>query len=354
MYMRLLLTIISALITLVLIAGGIMLWMRRKETNDYSRHVLAIFCWFTSLNSFVFIIRHGVGNIVVNKGLLEPESTFASLIMQMTYFLYPLVFIRSIIKPGKTLAILFAPPAAIAYVGMFAGIQYTALDTFADLLHNIWKPDVMLRLFAVTMMLVYSFALFLVPYDCQKSGADKKFILKYSLGFCSIGLLLFGLFITHARIFTILHQLSMLCFFVWIIWYELKERLPIPEYDRISGGGKDEQYDVIDKLWVDVTHLLIEQQEWRNPELSLQSLSEELASNRTYLGEAFKKFAGCTFSEYVAKRRIEYIVSELKRNPKANLQALFSYAGFRQRSTAYRNFQKIMGVTLTEYLENLK
>ena len=179
------------------------------------------------------------------------------------------------------------------------------------------------------------------------------FILKYSLGFCSIGLLLFGLFITHARIFTILHQLSMLFFFFWLIWYELKERLPIPEYDRIS-GVKDEQYDVIDKLWVDVTHLLVEQQGWRNPELSLQSLSEELASNRTYLGEAFKKFAGCTFSEYVAKRRIEYVVSELKRNPKANLQALFSYAGFRQRSTAYRNFQKIMGVTLTEYLENLK
>ena len=234
--MRLLLTIISVLITLVLIAGGIMLWIRRKETNDYSRHVLAIFCWFTALNSFFFIIRHWVGNIVVNKGFLEPESTFASIIMQMTYFLYPLVFIRSIIKPGKTLAILFAPLAVIADVGMFAGIQYTALDTFADLLHNIWKPDVMFRLFAVIVMLVYSFALFLVPYDWQKSGADRKFILKYSLGFCSIGLLLFGLFITHARIFTILHQLSMLFFFVWLIWYELKERLPVPEYDMIGGG----------------------------------------------------------------------------------------------------------------------
>ena len=99
---------------------------------------------------------------MVNKSLLEPESIFASIIMQMTYFVYPLVFIRSISKPGRTLTILFAPLAAIASVGMLAGIQYTALDTFADLLHNIWKPDVMFRLFAVTMMLVYSFALFLV------------------------------------------------------------------------------------------------------------------------------------------------------------------------------------------------
>ena len=351
--MRLILSVISALITFELVVGGIMLWMRRKETNDYSRYVLAIFCWFTSLNSFFFIIRHWVGNIAVNKGLLEPEPTFASIIMQMTYFFYPLVFIRSISKPGRTLTILFAPLAAIAAVGMFAGIQYTALDTFADLLHNIWKPDVMFRLFAVTMMLVYSFALFLVPYDWQKSGADKKFILKYSLGFCSIGLLLFGLFITHARVFAILHQLSMLFFFFWLIWYELKERLPVPENDSVA-GAEDKPYEIIDKLWIDVTHLLIEQQGWRNPELSLMSLSEELASNRTYVCEAFKKFAGCTFSEYIAKRRIEYVASELKRNPKANLQALFSYAGFRQRSTAYRNFQKIMGVSPTEFLESLK
>ena len=350
--MRLILSVISALITFELVAGGIMLWMRRKETNDYSRHVLAIFCWFTSLQSFFFIIRHWVGNIVVNKGLLDPEPIFASIIMQMTYFFYPLVFIRSISKPGRTLTILFAPLAAIAAVGMFAGIQYTALDTFADLLHNIWKPDVMLRLFAVTMMLVYSFALFLVPYDWQKSGADKKFILKYSLGFCSIGLLLFGLFITHARIFTILHQLSMLFFFFWIIWYELKERLPMPQDDVVS--EEHVPHDAIEKTWIEITHLLVEQQGWRNPELSLLSLSEELASNRTYVGDAFKKFAGCTFSEYVARRRIEFVVAELKRNPQRNLQTLFSQAGYRQRSTAYRNFQKIMGVSPTEFLESLR
>jgi YesN/AraC family two-component response regulator len=145
----------------------------------------------------------------------------------------------------------------------------------------------------------------------------------------------------------------MLFFFFWLLWYELKERLPVAENDSIA-GAEDKPYDIIDKLWVDLTHLLVEQHGWRNPELSLQSLSEELGSNRTYVGEAFKKFTGSTFSEYIARRRIEYVVTELKRNPKANLQALFSYAGFRQRSTAYRNFQKITGVTLTEYLENIK
>ena len=351
--LKLILTIFSALITCVLVAGGLKLWFQRKETNDYSRHVLAIFCWFTAINSFTFIFRHWVENIITNKSFLDPEHTFVSIIMQMTFFFYPLAVIRSIIKPGRTYAMLFAPPIVIIAIGMFSGIDYTILNTHSDIWNNIWKPDVILRLFASIVMFVYAFALFLVPYEWNKSSADRKFILKYSLGFCWIGILLFLEFMTHASIFIILHQLSMLIFFFWMIWYELKERLPIPE-DMMTDNSAEETYYVIDKLWVDITHILVEHQGWRNPELSLQSLSEELGTNRTYIGEAFKKFAGCTFSEYIAKRRIEYVVSELKRNQHINLQTLFSQAGFRQRSTAYRNFQKIMGVTTTEYLESLK
>lgn len=351
--MRLLLTLISALTTVVLVAGGIMLWTRRKETNDYSRHVLAIFCWFTSLNSFTFIIRHWVGNTVINEAFLDPEPTFVSLIMQMTFFFYPLARIGSLIKPGRTYLGLFVPPIIILVIGMFSGIEYTTLSTHSDIWHNIGKPDVMLRMFALVTMLVYAFALFLVPYDWRKSSANKRFILKYSLGFCCIGLFLFIGFLTHAKTFLALNQLSILVFFIWAIWFELRERLPIPE-ELPEENSSQEPYNVIDRLWVGITHIVIEQQGWRNPDMSLESLSEELGSNRTYIGEAFKKFAGCTFSEYITRRRIEYVVSELKRNPHANLQKTFSHAGYRQRSTAYRNFQKIMGISPTEYIENLK
>lgn len=350
--MRLLLTIISALTTFVLIAGGIMLWMRRKETNDYSRHVLAIFCWFTSLNSFIFIIRHWVGNTIINELFLDPEHTFVSLIMQMTFFCYPLARIKYIIRPGRTCLMLFVPPIAILVIGMFSGIEYTSLNASSDIWHNIWRPDVMYRMFAAVTMLAYAFALFLVPYDLRKSGADKKYILKYSLGFCSIGVLLFMGFMTHAKTLLVMHQMSVLVFLTWVIWSELRDRLPMP--DVMEENNSLEPYNVIDRIWVGITHVVIENQGWRDPDLSLESLSEELGSNRTYVGEAFKKFAGCTFSEYIARCRIEYVVSELKKNPQANLQKIFSHAGFRQRSTAYRNFQRIMGISPTEYMGNLK
>ena len=352
MILKLLLTFISALTTCLLVAGGYKLWIRRNETYDYSRHVLAIFCWFTSLSSFIFIFRHFGEYTLLYEPFLDPESVFASIFMQMTFFFYPLAFIRSIIKPGLTYLLLFSPPIALFIIGMFSGIEFTPLHTYSDIWHNIGKLDVIFRLFTVIVMVSYAFSLFLVPYEWQKSSADRKFILRYSIGFCSIGLLLFLEFITHSMIIAVLHQLAMLLFFFMVLSYELKERLPVPENN--NGSEMPESFDVIDKLWVDITRLLVEQQGWRNPELSLQSLSEDLGSNRTYIGDAFKKFAGCTFSEYITKRRIEYVVSELKRNPQGNLQRLFSQAGYRQRSTAYRNFQKVMGVTLAEYLESLK
>ena len=350
--LKLLLALISALITCELVVGGFLLWRRRKETNDKSRYVLAIFCWFTSLHSFIFIIRHLTENTIINRPFLDPEHTFVPILMQLTFFFYPLALIQSRIKSGRTYFFLFAPPLVICVIGMFSGINYTQLNTFSDIWHNIGKPDVIYRLFTLIIMFLYAFALFFVHYEWRRSSIDRKFLLKYSLGFCCIGFFLCLGFITHAKIFMLLHQLSMLLFFFWVIWYELRERLPVLGENTID--HVHEQYDVIEKIWIDITKIVVEQQGWRNPELSLQSLSNELASNRTYVGDAFKKFAGCTFSEYVSRRRIEFVVAELKRNPQRNLQTLFSQAGYRQRSTAYKNFQKIMGVSPTEFLESLR
>ena len=92
----------------------------------------------------------------------------------------------------------------------------------------------------------------------------------------------------------------------------------------------------------------------RSPELSLTSLSEQLESNRTYVGESFKRNTGMTFVEYITNRRIGYVVEALKRDPERNPHELFNYVGYRQRSTAYRNFQKIMDMSPTEFVESLK
>ena len=202
-------------------------------------------------------------------------------------------------------------------------------------------------------MLFYCFSLFLVPYDWQESSADRKYIMKYALGFCLIGVLHFAILITHARWLLLMHQTAWITLFLYVAYYELSERLQVPQATTKTATGTATR-SADDRLWEHITVMLDSNDKWRSPELSLTSLAEHLESNRTYVGESFKHNTGMTFVEYITNRRIGYVVEILKRDPETNLHELINHVGYRQRSTAYRNFQKITGMSPTEFIENTK
>lgn len=189
--MKVIFTIVLLLMTIGLTACGILLWRRRKETGDYSRHIQAIFSWLSALTTFVFIFRTWNESLVVDATLFEPEHTFVPLLMQMTFFLYPLEVIRTSISKVKVYAMLLAPMLILVFVGMCAGIKYTTLNNYADLWLHLGEFNVWFRIFAICTMLFYCFSLFLVPYDWRRSSVDKKFImatmLSFTMGSCDNG-----------------------------------------------------------------------------------------------------------------------------------------------------------------------
>lgn len=97
-----------------------------------------------------------------------------------------------------------------------------------------------------------------------------------------------------------------------------------------------------------------EEEGWFNPEITQTNLAAKLFTNRTYIADAFKRNIGMTFKDYQTKRRIDFMVQQLKRNPHADIQELSFRVGYRDRSTAWRNFRKIIGMSPTEFLETLK
>ena len=344
-------TIILFLMSVGLVVSGILLWKRRLETGDYSRYIQAIFSWVSAIFAFTFIFRTWAESMVVSGALLEPEHTFVPLLIQMAFFLYPLAMIRPM-NPMKVYALLFAPLLVLFIIGMCGGIQYTTIQTYSDLWQHIAEPNVLFRLFALMVMLLYGFSLFLVPYDWRKSSADRHFIRNYAIGYCLIGVFHFAVQLSHSYIFLLLHQMMWIFFFLSIAYYELKERLLMPKVKDRQGivGPDSETMD----LWGRIVMVLENEARWRDPNLGLNSLSDELKSNRTYVGDAFKQNTGLTFVEYITKRRIDYVVGELKQNPQADIWDLFVYVGYGQRTTATRNFQKITGTTPSEFVKGLK
>ena len=350
--MKYIATGILTFMTVALIVSGLLLWKRRKETGDYSRSIQAILSWVSAFFTFAFIFRTWAETTAPDSTYFAPEHIFIPILCQMTFFFYPLEVIHPTNRT-KVYTLLFTPLLMLVLIGICAGIKYTTIYTYTDLWQHIGEFNVWFRLLSLTIMLFYCFALFLVPYDWRESSADRKFIMKYALGFCLIGVLHFAILVTHAHWLLLIHQIAWMTLFLYVAYYELHERLQAP-HATMTAAMETGTGSADDRLWEQTIIMLDSNGKWRSPELSLTSLAEQLESNRTYVGESFKHNTGMTFVEYITHRRINYVVETLKREPETNLHELFNYVGYRQRSTAYRNFQKITGMSPTEFIESIK
>ena len=103
-----------AIVTLVfmiisLVTSGILLWKRRIETGDYSRTIWAVLSWVSALFALTFIMRTWQHTTTADEAFLEPEHTFIPILIQATFFLYPLEVIRPTISRSRVFAFLFLP-----------------------------------------------------------------------------------------------------------------------------------------------------------------------------------------------------------------------------------------------------
>lgn len=352
--MKYIATALLVLMTITLIVCGILLWKRRKEPNDHSRTIQALICWVSAFFALTFVFRTWTETTTADGAFLEPEHTFVPIFIQMCFFLYPLEVIQPTISRSKVYALLFSPLLLLVLIGMCAGIEYTPIYTYSDLWAHIGEFNVLFRLFSLVVMLFYGFSLLLVPYDWRRSSASKRLIRIYASGFCLIGVLHFAIQITHNYWIVLAHQVVWMAFFLLITYFELRERL-LPSESWIMPETNDSAPVSEEKgLWDRIITTLDNEEKWREASLNLNTLSDYLKSNRTYVGDAVKQNTGLTFNEYINQRRVNYIVEQLKRNPETSLPKLFAYVGYNQRTTAVRNFQKITGVTPAEFIESIK
>ena len=88
--------------------------------------------------------------------------------------------------------------------------------------------------------------------------------------------------------------------------------------------------------------------------LTAEQCSKQSNMSYSYFSRNFKKISGMTFKDYQIKCRIDLIVQELKHNPHTDMQDLFFRVGYRDYSTAWRNFRKVMGMSPTEFVNTLQ
>lgn len=88
----------------------------------------------------------------------------------------------------------------------------------------------------------------------------------------------------------------------------------------------------------------------------LVNVAKQMNTNTTYLSQIINQYKGVSFSEYVNNLRINYILTELEKNPvirKYNIEVISKEIGYKSCTTFINAFKKRVHMTPSEYIKKL-
>jgi AraC-like DNA-binding protein len=102
-------------------------------------------------------------------------------------------------------------------------------------------------------------------------------------------------------------------------------------------------------MYIRLELYMIDNQAWRNPNLSMGMLTEELGTNRTTLIKVAHENGVESMTTYINQYRIHDFIYLLNKHPEMSIKEAFYICGYRSRTTALRNFRLVTNMTPSEY-----
>ena len=126
--------------------------------------------------------------------------------------------------------------------------------------------------------------------------------------------------------------------------------------DGLSVTGETKDFastEETDELMTKISTALREQKLYADPRLTIQDLAIAVHSNRTYISNCINRRTGLSFSQYIARYRVEKAQSIL-RDPQYTtdheaLSAAITQSGFTSEQTFYRVFKEITDLTPVQF-----
>jgi PAS domain S-box-containing protein len=134
----------------------------------------------------------------------------------------------------------------------------------------------------------------------------------------------------------------------------IQGEVPIPllhleeKYSSSSLKGVEEL-----KLYFNMKQAIEKELLFLNPHLSLRDVADRLSTNTKYLSQVVNHNANCNFQQFINQYRVKEVKERIK-DPNLNNLTLFGIArqcGFKNKSTFYKVFKEVTGLTPREYLK---
>lgn len=107
--------------------------------------------------------------------------------------------------------------------------------------------------------------------------------------------------------------------------------------------------DLLRRVYCRVLQVMNEQKPFLDPNLDLTALARLTATNRTYLSTALNRQTGMNFNNWLAEYRVNYLIALGRLHPEKELTDLFIEAGFPSRTSFFRQFRTVTGLTPNQY-----
>ncbi|WP_329904711.1 helix-turn-helix domain-containing protein [Porphyromonas pogonae] len=354
-------TVYTALIVMFLSSATLLAF---RKSGDRSRIILCVILFISVLNYIPRLIDNMNG--VYQAPVMSVPMLSLALFMILSYTIYPI----EVISPGwmnfKRLLLLYTPVAVILIfykITLLLGVVYPEYSSIIAILPHYLEFDAIFRIFLCLILCLPVFLIFYIPYTSKYSNTDRTWIRIYVISGIIDVLSYLLILAYHTTVITIIYfhitiALTALRLYMELIYRIVgkkvtNEDIMAPNISRKIAIEqniiKRENVNHANKLFILLERYMMDKQAWRNPNLSLSLITEELATNRTTLEKVIHENGVENITTYINKFRIADFISLLNKTPEMSIKEAFYISGYRSRTTALRNFRSFTNMTPSEY-----
>lgn len=136
-----------------------------------------------------------------------------------------------------------------------------------------------------------------------------------------------------------------------------KRFLEIINEPKIKSSGKNKLPEEVVKKVLKSLETFENKNIFLSKKINLSSLAEKLNTNSSYLSKIINQYKNDSFSHYLNKLRINYIIEELKNNSKYRkytVKAISEISGFNNAESFSKAFHKITGLKPSYFIKELE
>ena len=121
----------------------------------------------------------------------------------------------------------------------------------------------------------------------------------------------------------------------------------------IDSGPIGDRTTGYDKIMDSFKDLMETQQGFRDPNMTIDVISHDLNSNRTYVSKLVNIYYGMPFRDYLSRQRIDYAKSLMTDEPDASLDYIAAKSGFQSSTQFIRKFKELESTTPSVWRSSL-